>query len=589
MADKTLNRGTSQLDPTTWDHRWGYRDTKLVVEPDECVIMTGSRYNLCGYAMPYLIPFVRTELGFDIDFTTTRPLTEQPYVSPAKQNKRFLTALGKALRDEQFTTDDRQRLIHSHGQTTTDEVSRVLYGNLARTVDLVVWPESEDDCVAIVDLARKHDVCLIPYGGGTNVSDALQIPAAETRMVVSLDMRRMDAIEWLDAENLTACVQAGILGSRLEELLAEQGFTTGHEPDSIELSTLGGWIATNASGMKRNRYGNIEDIVENVTLVTPSGVVENRYSTPRQAAGIEAFKAAFGSEGNLGLVTRAVLRIHKLPEAKKYGSVIFSDWKTGVAFMAALNQTGVKPASIRLVDNVQFRLGQALKPAPSDRVKILKSQAEKLLVTKVKGFDPHQMVAATMVLEGTKDEVDHQFKVVMDTAKKFGGISGGPSNGERGYMLTYAIAYIRDLLADYYIVGETYETTVPWSRIHDVCDAVRRVAEAEHQRLGFPGKPFVSPRVTQLYHTGVCIYFTHGLIHKGVADGDDKFAEMEKNIRAAIMDAGGSISHHHGIGKLRGRFVDRVSSPESRQAVRALKEGIDPTNVFGVRNNIFAE
>jgi alkyldihydroxyacetonephosphate synthase len=159
-----------------------------------------------------------------------------------------------------------------------------------------------------VNLAREHDVCLIPYGGGTNVTDALQVPVEETRMVVSLDMRRMNAIEWIDAENQTACVQAGILGGRLQELLAEQGFTSGHEPDSMELSTLGGWVATNASGMKRNRYGNIEDIVENVTLVTPSGVVENLYWTPRQSAGVQTYKAAFGSEGNLGLVTKAVLR-----------------------------------------------------------------------------------------------------------------------------------------------------------------------------------------------------------------------------------------------------------------------------------------
>ena len=232
----------------------------------------------------------------------------------------------RPLRADQFSTDDRERLIHSHGQTTTDEVSRVLYGNLHRAVDLVVWPESEDDCVAVVNLAREHDVCLIPYGGGTNVTDALQVPEEETRMVVSLDMRRMNAIEWIDAENQTACVQAGILGGRLQELLAEQGFTSGHEPDSMELSTLGGWVATNASGMKRNRYGNIEDIVENVTLVTPSGVVENLYWTPRQSAGVQAYKAAFGSEGNLGLVTKAVLRIHRLPEAKRYGSMIFADW-----------------------------------------------------------------------------------------------------------------------------------------------------------------------------------------------------------------------------------------------------------------------
>ena len=123
MADKALNRDTSQLDSTTWDHRWGFRDTKMVVQPEECVIMTGSRYNLCGYPMPYLIPFVREELGFDIDFTQTRPLTKAPYVSPVNRNEGFLAGLAAALRDDQVSVDDRERLIHSHGQTTTDEVS----------------------------------------------------------------------------------------------------------------------------------------------------------------------------------------------------------------------------------------------------------------------------------------------------------------------------------------------------------------------------------------------------------------------------------------------------------------------------------
>ena len=183
MADKSFNRDTSKLDPTTWDHGWGYRDTRLVVQSDECVIMTGSRYNLCGYPMPYLIPFIREELAFDIDFRTTRPRTAEPYVSPVNRNEGFLAALRAALRADQFSTDDRERLIHSHGQTTTDEVSRVLYGNLHRAVDLVVWPDSEDDCVAVVNLAREHDVCLIPYGGGTNVTDALQVPVEETPMV----------------------------------------------------------------------------------------------------------------------------------------------------------------------------------------------------------------------------------------------------------------------------------------------------------------------------------------------------------------------------------------------------------------------
>ena len=164
MADKSLNRDTSQLDSATWDHRWGYRDTQLVVQPDESVIMTGSRYNLCGYSMPYLIPFVRQELGFDIDFKNTRPRTQEPYVSPVNRNEGFLAALPTTLRDGQFSADDRERLIHSHGQTTTDEVSRVLYGNLQRAVDLVVWPESEDDCVGVVNLAQEQGV--FPTGVG---------------------------------------------------------------------------------------------------------------------------------------------------------------------------------------------------------------------------------------------------------------------------------------------------------------------------------------------------------------------------------------------------------------------------------------
>ncbi len=587
MADKSLNRDTSALDPELWGHRWGYRDTRLIVFPDQAVEMTGSRYNLCGFQMPFLVPFVSRELGVTFDFSAPRPLTAEPRVTGARRNEGFLAGLAAGLRPDQYTADDAARLLHSHGQTTTEEVSRVLYDNLDRSVDLVVWPESDEDCQALVGLAAEHDVCLIPFGGGTNVSSALLVPAAETRMVVSVDTRRMNRVLSVNRATRTASVQAGITGTQLEEELAREGLTCGHEPDSSELSTLGGWIATNASGMKKNRYGNIEDLVENVTLVTPVGIVEQCYATPRQASGIQLQKALFGSEGNLGLITKAVIHVQDLPEVKKYGSVIFRDWRTGVAFMEALNRTGTRPASIRLVDNLQFRLGQSLKPRPT-RTSSVKSRLEQTVVTRIKGFDTHTMVAATIVFEGTAAEVALQEKVVAETANRFGGMQGGSANGERGYMLTYAIAYLRDFLADYYVIGETYETTVPWDRIHDVCAAVDRMARSEHERLGFPGKPFTSPRITQLYHSGVCIYFTHGLSHHGIEDGDAKFAEMERNIRTAIMDAGGSISHHHGVGKLRRHVVGRVASPETVDAVKALKTAVDPQNVFGVGNNIFA-
>jgi alkyldihydroxyacetonephosphate synthase len=299
-------------------------------------------------------------------------------------------------------------------------------------------------------------------------------------------------------------------------------------------------------------------------------------------------RSLFGSEGNLGLITRAVIRVHKLPEVKKYNAIIFHDWHTGVEFMRDLNETGVLPASIRLVDNVQFRFGQALKAAP-EGMHQLTDKAQTLFVTKVKGFDPHKMVAATIVMEGADHEVAHQEQVIGKVAKKHGGLVAGSANGQRGYMLTYAIAYIRDLLSDYYVVGETYETTAPWSKIHDVCEAVERTVLEEHKAYGFPGKPYASPRITQMYHSGVCIYFTHGFYHKGIDNAEEKFGIMEKKIRQAIMDAGGSISHHHGVGKLRAEFMSRTLSPTAADSVRDLKRGLDPQNIFGVRNNILFE
>ncbi len=588
MADKSLNRSTAHLDDAIWGHKWGYADTRLFVRPDQMVEMTGSRYNLCGYPMPYLIPFAEEALGVKLDLSKTRPEVAKYAITPARLDAAFVATLAATFRPDQISSDDEVRLVHSHGQTTVDEVSKVLYGRIDRCVDLVVYPESHEQCMALVQAALKHNICLIPYGGGTNVTSALIIPESETRFVTSVDMRRLNKIEWVDTENMVACVQAGILGSALEAELEKQGLTCGHEPDSVELSTLGGWISTNASGMKKNRYGNIEDIVENITLVTPAGVVEELSAMPRVSMGMQVQRALFGSEGNLGLITRAVIHIHKLPAVKKYNAIVFKDWPTGVEFMRELNATGVLPASIRLVDNIQFRFSQALKAAP-EGMHLLTDKVQKFVVTKVKGFDPYQMVAATIVMEGADHEVAHQEKVVSAVAKKHGGVVAGATNGQRGYMLTYAIAYIRDMLADYYIIGETYETTAPWSKIHDVCAAVERTVIEQHKLAGFPGKPYASPRITQMYHTGVCIYFTHGFYHKGIDEAEEKFAAMEKVIRQAIMDAGGSISHHHGVGKLRAEFMPRVISPTAAEAVRDLKEGLDPQNIFGARNNVLFE
>ncbi|HEX6384264.1 MAG TPA: FAD-binding oxidoreductase [Anaerolineae bacterium] len=588
MADKSLDRAVTGRDDRRYDHKWGFTDTRFMVNSDRSVTVTGSRYALSGTEMPEFIPFVEEMLDIQLDLDDVKPECEDKPAPEPVINQAFCQALEQTFPATQYTRDKRQRLIHSHGQTTADEVYKVLYGRLERVADLVFYPESEDDAIRLITLAQEYDVCLVPYGGGTSVSCALKLPPNEQRMIVSVDMRRMNRIEWIDKENFRARVQAGITGKQLEAALEKEGFTSGHEPDSLELSTLGGWIATNASGMKKNRYGNIEDIVENVTMITPQGVVQQLVTMPRLSMGMRPQYLLFGSEGNLGLITKAVIKIHKLPQVKKYGSLVFPDFKAGVDYLYELTQAGALPASIRLLDNVQFRFGSALKPRPTT-TEALVTGLQKFFLFRVKRFDPYQICAATIVMEGTAEEVAYQERQVYRNAKKYGGIAGGEGNGKRGYMLTYAIAYIRDFLSDYHIIGETYETTVPWGNVMEVCNAVAQKVQEQHGAYHLPGRPYISPRITQVYHTGVCIYFTHGFCTRGVEHPDEVFSAIERSLRQTILEAGGSISHHHGVGKLRKDFMPQTLSPASVTALREVKRAVDPYNVFGISNNVFGE
>ena len=199
------------------------------------------------------------------------------------------------------------------------------------------------------------------------------------------------------------------------------------------------------------------------------------------------------------------------------------------------------------------------------------------------------MCVATFVMEGTGGEVAYQEKNILALAKQHGGLVGGSGNGKRGYMLTYAIAYVRDFLTDFHIIGETMETTVPWSKIHDVCQAAKNILFELHAKHGIPGKPYISYRIPQIYHTGVCIYFMLGMNVKGIPHSEDLFGGIEHSIRRAIMDHGGSVSHHHGIGKLRKDFMVDTLSDSSIELIRNMKKSHDAGNVFGIRNGIFAD
>jgi alkyldihydroxyacetonephosphate synthase len=262
---------------------------------------------------------------------------------------------------------------------------------------------------------------------------------------------------------------------------------------------------------------------------------------------------------------------------------LFKSFEQGFAFMRDVERAGCKPASVRLMDNLQFQFGQAVKP-PKTGAAALMSRVEKAFVLGVKGFEANRMVACTLLFEGTEAEVSVQERGVYALASKHAGMKAGPENGQRGYELTFAIAYIRDFMMEHWLIAESFETTVPWSQAEAVCNNVKRRIHEEHAARKLPGKPFISVRVTQLYEAGVCLYFYFAFYYKGVEHPSEVFAELERAARDEILKSGGSLSHHHGIGKLRSAFLPRVLTPAALAWRERMKQALDPDNVLGCGN-----
>ncbi|XP_023221447.1 alkyldihydroxyacetonephosphate synthase, peroxisomal-like [Centruroides sculpturatus] len=562
---------------------WGYKDSKFFLDKKtELIGFSGNRYPIGNKNLPNFKKWVEDTLQVDMSvyFPAQPELTEALLPAPIL-NEEFMEELQEL--NVSFTTDSQDRLFRAHGHTMR-EIFTLRMGRFERIPDIVIWPKCHLDVTKIVQLATKHNVVVIPFGGGTSVSGGLECPPEEHRMIISLDTSQMNRILWVDKENLTACVEAGIIGQDLERKLLEFGVRTGHEPDSYEFSSLGGWVATRASGMKKNIYGNIEDLVVHVKVVTPKGVIEKNCQVPRMSSGPDVHHFILGSEGTLGVVTEVVLKVRPIPECTKYGSIVFPSFEPGVSFMREIARQQLKPASVRLMDNEQFIFGQALKPEASSSFTSVLDHFKKFYVTHIKGFDVSKICVATLLLEGTKEDVNILEKKLYVIASKFGGMPAGEENGKRGYMLTFVIAYIRDLGMDYGVVAESFETSVPWDRVLDLCrnvkDRVKR--EVEHHKINF--RPLVTCRVTQTYDAGACIYFYFAFNYRGISDPVHVYEEIEAAARDEILASGGSISHHHGVGKLRKRWMKQSVSDIGMGMMKAVKNYVDPQNIFANGN-----
>ncbi|CAB3251985.1 unnamed protein product [Arctia plantaginis] len=560
---------------------WGYKDSMFHLDGINACF-TGNRYSIGGQTLPFLAQWAIDKLGVD---TTREPkIPKMPTKFPdSRLPKNIQAELEKIAL---VSVDGMDRLIRCHGQTLKD-MSQLRNNSFPRIPDAVIWPESHKQVEQIVSCATRHKFVIIPFGGGTSVSGSVTCPAKETRPILVLDTSDMNSILWLDKEQLLARVQAGIVGQDLEREMRARGFTVGHEPDSYEFSTLGGWVATRASGMKKNTYGNIEDLIVQTKVVTPRGVLEKGCRVPRISCGPEWEHIVMGSEGCFGVVTEVVIKIRPLPPVVCYGSLVFPNWESGFYFEREVARQRLQPSSIRLMDNEQFRFGQALK-TESTWGGVLLDGLKRLYITKIKGFDPTKLCVVTLLMEGTSEQVADREKKLNAIAAWYGGIPAGATNGENGYTLTFVIAYLRDVAMEYDVVAESFETSVPWDRTLALCANVKKRIEDECRKRGID-KFLISHRLTQTYDAGCCIYFYFGHNTAKCPDPVTTYEEIEEAARDEIIACGGSISHHHGVGKLRKKWYTNTVSDLGRELLFSTKKTLDPDNIFALSNMAFEE
>ena len=252
------------------------------------------------------------------------------------------------------------------------------------------------------------------------------------------------------------------------------------------------------------------------------------------------------------------------------------------------HSTSSLPASTRLMDNLQLRLGNTLKEEKKGLDKQL-DRFKKYLLFNVKGFDPYKIVGGVFKIEGTLEETNYQRKLLKKLAKKYGGVMAGGNQGKSGYNVTAVVAYLREFIFAQNIIGETLETAVPWSKVNKVKNALKEAVTKLNDSYNLPGNPFFCSRISKIYHNGVCMYSTLAIPFRGIENPEIIFSKIEHELRSVIMKNGGSISHHHGVGKSRKDYMEEALSDGSIELLKNIKISSDPNNIFGIKNNIFYE
>lgn len=462
--------------------------------------------------------------------------------------------LSAIVGEQHCRTDDVARLLHAGGKSTLDLLRRNGDG-IQDAPDAILLPGDEDEVGAILRYCTEHRIAVVPFGGGTSVVGGLDPLRGGFSAVVSLDLRRLDALHHLDAMSGEAELGAGMTGPRAEELLGAHGFSLGHFPQSFQFATIGGFAATRSSGQNSAGYGRFDDMVRGLRAVTPAGVLDLGRA-PASAAGPDLRQLLLGSEGVFGVITRVRVRVHPVPESTRYEAWSFPDFATGAEALRAVAQTGTGPTVIRLSDEA----GTGVNLATTDNIGERSITGGCLAVT---------------VFEGSPDHTASRHAETRAVLEQRGTSLGeGPAKAwEHG---RFGAPYLRDSLLAAGALCETLETATNWSNIAALKNAVTEALTVSLAESGT--QALVLCHISHVYPTGASLYFTVVAAQRG--DAVEQWRKAKAAASEAMVRGGGTITHHHAVGADHRPWLTDEVGELGVAVLRAVKSTLDPAGIL---------
>lgn len=515
---------------------------------------------------------------------TTLPATPAKKLADCVLPLNQLPAAAKHGLEEIVGTDnvhvsDFERAFHARGQSYHD-LLHLRAGKLGLAPDAVVYPQSSAQVERVLALCAERNIAVVPFGGGSSVVGGVNAHAKSVGgPVITLDMTAMNNVLKINKHAMTATIEAGIYGPDLEHQLAKHGVTLSHFPQSFQFSTLGGWIAASGAGQQSNRYGKAGKWLVGAQLVTPHGTWDTE-AFPASAAGPNLAQLLCGSEGTLGVITQATVRIHDIPKAKDYRGYLLPDFETGLALARQINHADIPIAMLRLSDPDETAYFQAFSAGLASG---LKTALQKLYLRwKRMGDTPCLLLIG---LEGNPSTVAWARAQTSSLCRKAGALSLGTSPGKKWYHSRFDSPFARDPMLDRGIGIDTLETAASWPTLLElqskvrtaILDAIASPAPEASEAESLQG--ICMSHLSHSYPDGASLYFTF-LFPRDLENDVAQWQKIKRAATDAITSNGGTISHHHGVGTDHAPWMEEEKGAIGMNLLRQLKSELDPKGIM---------